>query len=136
MAAVESDYATGGGEAMTQRYAIGIGASSHAAFGDVVALIRESINVIEHDALLATLDRRVEIASQVAAELGLKMVLLPAESLVEVHGVKTASVRSATETGSGSVAEAAALASLGPGARLVLERRVGNRCTCAMAVLP
>ena len=136
MAAAESDYATGGGEAMTQRSAIGMGASSHATCADVVALIRESVNVIEPHVLLATLDRRAEIASQVAAELGLQLVLLPAERLTEARGVKTASARSVAETGSGSVAEAAALASLGPGARLVLERKVGNRCTCAMAVLP
>lgn len=136
MAAVESDYAISGGEAMTQRCAIGIGASSQAARDEVIALIRESIEIITPGALLATLDRRAEIASQVAAELGLKLVLLPAESLAAVRGVKTISARSTAETGSESVAEAAALASLGPGARLVLERRVGNRCTCAMAVLP
>ena len=121
---------------MTQRSAIGMGASSHATCTDVVALIRASVNAIEPGVLLATLDRRAEIASQVAAELGLQLVLLPAETLAGVGGVKTTSKRSAAETGSASVAEAAALASLGPGARLVLQRRTGNRCTCAMAVLP
>ena len=121
---------------MTERCAIGIGASSQAARADVIELIRKSIDIIEQDALLATLDRRAEIASQVAGELGLKLVLLPAESLAGIRGVKTISARSSAATGSSSVAEAAALASLGPGARLVLERQVGNRCTCAMAVLP
>jgi cobalt-precorrin 5A hydrolase len=121
---------------MTQRWAIGMGASSRAASADVVALIRASVDDLKPDALLATLDRRAEIAAQVAAELGLRLVLLSADVLAGARGVKTASERSAAETGSGSVAEAAALASLGPGARLVMERRTGNRCTCAMAVLP
>lgn len=121
---------------MTQRYAIGIGVSSHAASADVIALIRASVGALEPGALLATLDRRKEIGARVAEELGLQLVLLPAETLAGVHGVQTVSERSAAETGSSCVAEAAALASLGPGARLVLERRMGNRCTCAMAVLP
>jgi cobalt-precorrin 5A hydrolase len=118
------------------RYAIGIGASSSAETSDVIALIRESVGDFASDFLLATLDRRAGIASQVAAELGLELMLFPPEALATVDGVKTTSERAAAATGSGSIAEAAALASLGPGARLVLEKRKGNRCTCAMAVLP
>jgi cobalt-precorrin 5A hydrolase len=63
-------------------------------------------------------------------------VLFPADVLAQVDGVKTRSVASALNTGSDSIAEAAALAALGSGAKLVLERQVGNQCTCALAALP
>jgi cobalt-precorrin 5A hydrolase len=118
------------------RVAIGIGASSSASAEDILQLIYECAGELKSETILATLDRRSAIVSRVADELGLRLVLLPAHVLAEVREGRTHSALSASTTGSGSVAEAAALASLGPGARLIQERRIGNRCTCALAVLP
>jgi cobalt-precorrin 5A hydrolase len=136
VASPEPDHATGGDKIMTPSFAIGIGASSSAAAQDLLQLIRECIGTVEPGTLLATLDRRAEIASAAAASLGLRLVLFPASVLAQVQGVKTKSMRSSLTTGSWSIAEASALAALGPQARLILERQIGNRCTCAMAVLP
>ena len=121
---------------MTPSFAIGIGASSSAAAQDLLQLIHDCIGTVEPGTLLASLDRRAEIASAAAASLGLRLVLFPASVLAEVQGVKTKSMRSSQTTGSWSIAEASALAALGPEARLILERQTGDRCTCAMAVLP
>jgi cobalt-precorrin 5A hydrolase len=121
---------------MTTRTAIGIGASSKAVGEDIINLIRESIGIVESGTVLASLDRRSEIASLVATRLGVDLVLFPADVLAKIGGVKTRSTASVLNTGSGSIAEAAALAALGPDAKLVLERQVGKQCTCALAALP
>ena len=136
MAAAKPHHPIGGGQTMTTRTAIGIGASSKAVVEDIINLIRESIGAVESGTVLASLDRRSEIASFVATRLGVDLVLFPAEVLAQVGGVKTRSAASAIHTGSDSIAEAAALAALGPKAKLVLERQVGNQCTCALAALP
>jgi cobalt-precorrin 5A hydrolase len=120
---------------MSPRTAIGIGASSKAVAADILKLIRECVSVIAPGTVLATLDRRSEIASSVANTLGIDLVLLSADTLAKVQGVKTRSAASMSNTGSGSVAEAAALAAVGPDAKLVLERQVGTQCTCALAAL-
>jgi cobalamin biosynthesis protein CbiG len=121
---------------MTPSLAIGIGASSSTDAQDLLQLIQVCIGTVEPGTLLATLDRRSEVASTAAASLGLQLVLFPASTLAQIQGVKTKSMRSSLATGSWSIAEASALAALGPEARLILERQTGNRCTCAMAVLP
>ncbi|WP_158792961.1 cobalamin biosynthesis protein [Granulicella sp. L60] len=133
---------------MTQQIAIGIGASSKAVAQDILTLIQSCIlkvdaattaSTTQHPTIptiLATLDRRADIASVVASTLGLRLVLFPATVLAEVRGVKTISSIAARTTGSPSIAEAAALAALGDRAHLLLERQTGNQCTCAMAVLP
>jgi cobalt-precorrin 5A hydrolase len=133
---------------MTQQIAIGIGASSKAVAEDILTLIQSCIlkvdaattaSTTQHPTIptiLATLDRRADIASVVASTLGLRLVLFPATVLAEVRGVKTISTIAARTTGSPSIAEAAALAALGDRAHLLLERQTGNQCTCAMAVLP
>ncbi|WP_433985081.1 cobalamin biosynthesis protein [Tunturiibacter empetritectus] len=41
----------------------------------------------------------------------------------------------ASRVGTANVAEASALASLGPTANLILPRQTGRFCTCAVAVL-
>jgi len=120
---------------MTPRFAIGIGASSKAVAQDVLALIHECIDAVDPDTVLATLDRRSEIASTVAADLGVSFVVFPSDVLAQVRGLKTKSMRSIMTTGSWSIAEAAALAALGPEAHLVLQRQTGKLCTCALAAL-
>ncbi|NYF89509.1 cobalamin biosynthesis protein CbiG [Edaphobacter lichenicola] len=85
---------------------------------------------------LATLDRCSNIGEAVATALRLQLVLFPASVLAQVSGIKIQSLLAASKLGTPSVAEASALASLGPAARLILPRQTGRFCTCAVAVLP
>lgn len=116
--------------------AIGIGAASDARIGDVLALIQATVGPIGAWACLATIDRRADLARQVAELLDLELRLFPAERLAAVAGTVTISSRSADAVGSPSVAEAAALAALGPAAWLAIPRKTGILCTCALAELP
>ena len=85
---------------------------------------------------MATIDRRGEVGERVAISLGLPIVLLPASILADMRGLTAFSDRARRTVATANVAEASALASLGPGARLIIPRRVGKLCTCAVAVLP
>jgi cobalt-precorrin 5A hydrolase len=126
----------GGREAMRIQRAIGIGASSDAKLEDVLALIQATVGHIGAWACLATLDRRADLARQVAERLDLELRLFPAEQLAATPGTVTISSRSAGAVGSPSVAEAAALAALGPTGWLAIPRKTGILCTCALAELP
>ena len=121
---------------MTQRISIGFGASSRANCEDILLLIRESFPQLGSEAILATIDRRGEVGERVAMALGLPIVLLPASILSGIRGRTTFSDRALRIVATANVAEASALASLGPCARLIVPRRVGKLCTCAVAVLP
>ena len=121
---------------MTQRISIGFGASSRASCEDILVLIRQSFPQSGSAAILATVDRRGELGARVASALGLPIVLLPASILSGMRGLTTFSDRAWRTVATANVAEASALASLGPGARLIVPRRVGKLCTCAVAVLP
>jgi cobalt-precorrin 5A hydrolase len=136
VAPFNADYAVDGGEVMSERHSIGIGCSTQATAEDVLQLIERCVNGITPDTTIATLDRCSVVAEAVASSLGLKVVLFPASVLVQVPGVESRSGFVAAKVGTSSVAEASALASLGPEARLILRRQVGRLCTCAMAVLP
>jgi cobalt-precorrin 5A hydrolase len=122
-----------GGEVMSS-YSIGIGCSSRATDADVIHLIQQCVNEIAPDTVLATLDRCSNIGRAVAAALKLRLELFPASVLAEVRGIKTWSSLAESRVGTASVAEASALASLGPNARLSLPRQTGHFCTCAVAV--
>jgi cobalt-precorrin 5A hydrolase len=126
----------GSGEAVNQKVSIGFGASSRASCEDILLLIRETFANLGPETILATLDRRGEIGQQVAMALGLPIVLLPASILSEIRGVTTSLDQASRTVATANVAEASALASLGPSARLLVSRRVGRLCTCAVAVLP
>src|SRR5882757_147998 len=89
METAKSYHTTGGDKIMTPRFAIGIGASSKAVAQDVLALIHECIDAVDPDTVLATLDRRSEIASTVAADLGVSFVVFPSDVLAQVRGLKT-----------------------------------------------
>jgi len=115
--------------------AIGIGAASAATVEDVLALVQATVGFNMAGACLATLDRRADLARAVADALDLELRLFPAERLAAVTGTLTLSTRSADAVGSPSVAEAAALAALGPAAWLAVPRRTGMLCTCALAEL-
>ncbi|ETX13676.1 precorrin methylase [Roseivivax halodurans JCM 10272] len=69
-----------------------------------------------------------------AADLGIGVEAMPADALAS-QTTLTHSPRSWAAHGTGSVAEAAALAALGPGARLLGPRSVSGdgRATCALA---
>jgi len=64
---------------------------------------------------------------------GLPLILVAQHDLERVGGLATHSRRVTRRTGVGSVAEAAALAASGPGARLILPRIIAGPATCALA---
>ncbi len=116
--------------------AIGFGCSSGATADDIVELIEASVDAMPPDTLIATLDRRGDMGELVSQILGLGLRLFPAKALAQVAGTTTQSPAALARIGTDSVAEAAALAALGPAARLLVPRRTGRLCTCAVAVLP
>jgi cobalt-precorrin 5A hydrolase len=120
---------------MTQRLSIGIGCSSRATTDDIIRLIHTCVGEILPGSVLATLDRRASVGECVSVSLGLKLMLFSADALGHVPGTTVHSALASSKTGTPSVAEAAALASLGSLARLIVPRQTGHRCTCAVAVL-
>jgi cobalamin biosynthesis protein CbiG len=136
LAASNADHPMGRGEVMSMYCSIGIGCSSRAVPGDVIELIQRCVSEIAPDSTVATLDRCSSVAEVVAAALGLRLVLFPAMVLSHVRGVQSHSVLAASRVGTSNVAEASALVSLGPTARLIVPRQMGRFCTCAVAVLP
>ena len=140
MATDDADYSVDGDQAVTdsiqhERLSIGIGCSSRACSEDVIRLIEASVDQIPFGTTLATLDRRAPIGEVVASILGLRLVLLSASVLAEVAGVTTHSTLALSKTRTANVAEASALASLGPSARLIVPQTKGRFCTCAVAAL-
>jgi cobalt-precorrin 5A hydrolase len=121
---------------MSQLVAIGIGCSSRATPEDVVSLIESCAIEIVPGSIMATLDRCASTGEAVAARLGLRLMLFPSDILSKIDGVKNHSDLASARVGTSSVAEASALASLGPAAQLTLPRKTGRFCTCAVAVLP
>ncbi len=70
----------------------------------------------------------------VASAMGVRLVLVPQDDLAAAADrTATKSARVAAIAGVPSVAEAAALAASGPGARLVAARVVVGQATCALA---
>ena len=120
---------------MSQSVSIGIGCSSRATVEDVIGLIESCLVEIVPDSILATLDRCSSVGEAVSTRLGLRLMLFPANILAQVAGVKSHSLLASAKVGTTSVAEASALASLGPTAQLTLPRQTGRFCTCAVAVL-
>ena len=136
MAPFDANYSMVGGEVMSIPCSIGIGCSSRATSSDVIQLIQQCVSEITPGGILATLDRCSNIGEAVATVLKLRLVLFPASVLAQVRGIKNQSLLAASRVGTASVAEASALASLGPTASLILPRQAGRFCTCAVAVLP
>lgn len=140
MAAYDANYAMGRNKTMTpstqrEQLSIGFGCSSRASVDDILCLIHTAIHPISSGTILATLDRKWSIAEIVATKLGLTLMLYPATTLACVKAVTTRSPRALIETQTASVAEAAALASLGVSACLVVPQIKGRCCTCAVASL-
>jgi len=129
-----------GDQALTQslrqeRLSIGFGCSSLAGGEEIVRLIQSCVDPIPQGSLLATLDRRTAMGETVSSLLGLQLVVFPAAALSAIKEITTHSPLALARTKTSNVAEAAALASLGPAARLIMTRRQGRFCTCAVAAL-
>ncbi|WP_423206008.1 cobalamin biosynthesis protein (plasmid) [Paracoccus yeei] len=83
---------------------------------------------------LATVADKAPALAELAAELGLPLVAVPAD-LLAAQPVLTQGKASLRARGVGSVAEGAALAAAGPGARLLGPRIIwNNRITLALAL--
>lgn len=136
MATHDADHAVDGDQTMKKPVSIGIGYSSRATSEDVLRLIEICVPDVPPQSVLATLDDRAALGGAVAAALGLRLVVFPASTLAQITEIATPSQVALANTGTASVAEASALASLGPDARLILTRRTGRFCTCAVAELP
>ena len=119
---------------MSLHLAIGIGCSSSATADHVVALIASCEVAFGPDSILATLDRRADIGEAVATILGLQLMLFSADILARTPGIMAHSTLAQHTTGTPSIAEASSLAAIGPGSKLLVPRRTGRFCTCAMAV--
>ncbi len=127
------------------RLAIGVGFRKACSAETLVALVENArrLAAMHHPALAdlpATLVTIAEkdrpVLHQAAAHLGLPVLILPKQALAEAED--RIAVRSATAKacfGIPSVAEAAALAAGGPGARLVLTRISVADATCAIAAV-
>lgn len=119
-----------------EHLSIGIGCSSRAHSDDVIRLIKASIDRIPSGSIIATLDRRASTGEIIASILGLRLVVFPASILADVAGVTTQSSFALSKIRTANVAEASALVSLGPSARLIVPQQKGRCCTCAVAALP
>ncbi|WP_026046547.1 cobalamin biosynthesis protein [Sphingomonas sp. PAMC 26621] len=86
---------------------------------------------------LAAPDDKTDLLAPLAERLGLALFAIPAEALTDVP-TRTSSKPSLEARGTGSVAEAAALAAIGEGARLITPRHISpdRRATCAIAEGP
>ncbi|MCL6284105.1 cobalamin biosynthesis protein [Ruegeria sp. 2012CJ41-6] len=115
-----------------------------AGFGFASAATAESLHDVYHRAArdhfvtaLATAEDKAAhpALSALAADLHLPVLRVGAAALSAARTL-TQSHRSATERGTGSVAEAAALAGAGPDARLIAPRHISTDrlATCAVAI--
>ena len=140
MASDDADHAMDGDQALTatiqkERLAIGFGCSSRAESEEIVRLIRASVDPISQDSVLATVDRRASMGEIVSLSLGIRLVVFSASALSGIRGTTTVSPSALAHTGTSNVAEAAALAALGPTARLTVAQTKGRLCTCAVATI-
>lgn len=122
---------------MTARLAIGLGCRSGVTAEAVVALVEDALARVAGAplALFTIADKRTEAGLWDASiRLGLPLVHLPRAALeAAAPAAVTRSERIVALMGVPSVAECAALAGAGPGARLVLPRIAAGGVTCAIA---
>lgn len=86
-------------------------------------------------AAVATISDKADAQAlkQLAYECGLPIRAIPAETLAAID-TPTQSIRIAEKFGTGSIAEAAALAAAGPRARLIAKRAVSQDRTATAAI--
>ncbi len=104
------------------------GGASPAALADALARAEAAAGCAA-EAVAAPADR-----AALAATLGLPVLALPPAALAAAQGLATASPRVVALRGVGSVAEAAALAACGPGARLLCPRQISTDRTATAAI--
>ncbi|WP_448206312.1 cobalamin biosynthesis protein [Azospirillum sp. sgz302134] len=121
--------------------AAGIGCRSGCPGDEIAALVRAAFEEAKlSDAACAVLAaperKRGEAGVQEAARrLALPLTFIDDAALAAAQDqTVTRSARVEAAVGVASVAEAAALAAAGPGARLLLPRRSTQRATCALAI--
>lgn len=129
------------GQSVTPLLAIGVGCRAGVAGEAVAALVARARAGLDVDAparLFTVTDKRGEPGLEAAAlALGLDLVFLSHGELAAVAGaVVTPSPASMARFALPSIAEAAALAGAGPGARLLVPRIAGGGVTCAIAGQP
>jgi cobalt-precorrin 5A hydrolase len=104
--------------------------------GATPAVLAAALAATGHDRpdALAIIADRAALLEPLAARLGVPLIPVAAHAL---HGVATTTTSPASliARGTGSVAEAAALVAAGPGARLIVSRRINpdRLATCAIA---
>jgi cobalamin biosynthesis protein CbiG len=120
------------------RLVAGIGCRRDAPAAAVQAALHAALRDAGRQAgdlsLIATLESKVTEPGIVttARRLGLRIAAV-AQPDAAAQAVPTDSAASRAATGLGSVAEAAALAAAGPGARLLGPRQASGAATCALA---
>jgi cobalt-precorrin 5A hydrolase/precorrin-3B C17-methyltransferase len=126
-----------------KRVAIGLGCDRGTPVAELRALLldclREAALSLPDIACLATVDVKTEEAGlrALAQELDLPLHFFPASDLEqETPRLANPSEAVFCAIGCHGVAEAAALAALGPASYLLLPKRRSVRATCAMAALP
>lgn len=124
---------------MTGRLAIGVGCRRGSSSQVIAALVEDARSAADPGAtaaLFTLADKRGEPGLHAAAAvLGLPLGFLSREALRAVMpDVVTRSAAAEARFGVASVAEAAALAGAGPGARLLGPRLARDGVTCAVAV--
>lgn len=120
--------------------AVGIGCRAGVAAEIIAELVDATLAAIGEEttpvALFTVLDKQGEVGiAEAAARLGFTLVHLPRTALAAVADrVETRSERVVELFGVPSIAEAAALAGAGSGARLLVPRRAERGATVAVAV--
>jgi len=116
--------------------AVGLGCSSQASVAAIVAALREARAraACEIASLHTGADVRSTALEAAAAELGLPLTRHDSAALsATADRVVSRSPRVEAKFGVGSVAEAAALAGAGPGARLIVAKFSAEGVSCAVA---
>ncbi|MFC7530723.1 cobalamin biosynthesis protein [Actinoplanes sp. GCM10030250] len=115
---------------------VGLGARGGAEVDGPVRAVLDAAGIpVERVTVLATIDRRAgeERVRALAEAYGWRLVAFPAAELAAVP-VPNPGRAAEAAVGSPSVAEAAALLAAGPGARLIVPKRVFPGATVAVAV--
>ncbi len=121
---------------MDQRViAAGLGCRRGVDLAAVLALLQRAATTARPALLAAPAFKCHEPAlAAAAAALGLPLRFIDAEALAAVQvWAQSRSAAALRATGFAAIAEAAALAALAPGARLILPRITGGGVTCALA---
>ena len=118
----------------------GVGCRKGASAQDIAAVLDAALSEagipVADLTLIATAERKRDEPGIAEAALarGVRVEVIPQAQLEEADiRASTSSQRARAASGVGSVAEAAALAAAGPGARLLVPRIVLGPATCALA---